>query len=434
MNTLFVAGGRISRHASLSGPIGVLRAVCSRRMAMSLGCSVVMSLVVGGAVGWLAWGRGTGLVSLLWILVLPLAWGRSSSRLSVFAWTLGYYLAAARGLPGGTAVFFGEGGGFAGVGWVMWVGVSGVLSLPFLLIWTRAQGWARGWRFLVAACVSSVPPLAFIGWVSPLAVAGVMFPGMGFFGLVLCLGLFVALAVLNWRAVLGLLLAGLIVNSVVWSSGNVLTPSGWQGVDTSFPHLSSGGADQAGQVLVAMQRVAWVAEFAKTVPAGSVRVLPETILGSFNAVGEMSLQATKEALALRGSRVLVGAELEQADGRYVNGLLVLGAEEGESHFLAQNIPVPYAMWQPWSSEGAVGNVFGVDNVALVGGQRVASVICYEQLLSFSLLQVMLAKPDVVVAVSNVWWVSGPSIPAIQAQFVSAYARLFGVGVVFSRNS
>jgi apolipoprotein N-acyltransferase len=215
---------------------------------------------------------------------------------------------------------------------------------------------------------------------------------------------------------------------------DVRAPAGWQGVDTNFSRLSSAGSDDAGQLLAAMKRVEWVRKFAERMPAHSVRVLPETVLGSVDGMAELALHDAQATLMARGSRLLAGAELLQADGRYQNAVMVLGAKAGEQRMAVQNIPVPVSMWRPWAPDGAVADVFGMGNVIEVNGARSGVVVCYEQLLPFSLLWVMMSRPDVIVAVSNVWWARETSIPDIQRQTVDAFGRLFGVAVVAAKNS
>lgn len=69
---------------------------------------LIISAAVGAAVGWIAWGQGDSIWSLVGLLILPLMWGASSSRWEGLALMLAYFLAGARGLPGGTVAYFGE--------------------------------------------------------------------------------------------------------------------------------------------------------------------------------------------------------------------------------------------------------------------------------------------------------------------------------------
>ena len=391
-----------------------------------------MFLLLGALIGWLAWGQGVEAWRLAWVLVLPLAWGFTGSRWAGSVLMAGYHLAGSRGLPAGTAVFFGESEP-VWFGWLIWVAACALLTLPFVLLWSD-QDRTRMWRFMAAAGASLVPPLAVVGWLSPLAVAGIVYPGLGWAGLVLTLALMGALVTRHrrWIGLLSMVAFG--ANGLVYFAGDDALV-GWQAKDTSFPQLSSAGSDDAGMLLAAMQRVEWVKDFAKSVPADTVVVLPETVLGSLDGISTLSLNDTESALRARGSRILVGAERVRPEFnfQYENVVVVLGAQASEARYAVQNIPVPVAMWKPWASDGALANVLGRGNVLQVGAVRAGVLICYEQLLAYSVLRTLYEKPGVLVAVSNHWWARNTSIPAIQHQTVHAFSRLFSVGVVIARN-
>lgn len=385
--------------------------------------------MAGAAVGWIAWGGGTEVWRLSWLLLLPVGWGIARSRWSASLLILGYYLGGARGLPGGTAVFFGSDAP-AWLGFACYLSACLFLTFPFFLLWSKS---GAGWRFVAATCVSVLPPLAFVGWINPLAVSGVLFPGMGWIGLVLAMGVMTALAVrsMKWLAVLALVVV--ITNAAVLSRP-VVVPDGWVGEDTHFSQLGSGSGGGVGQVFDAFKRVDWLVNFADSVPANSVRVLPETVIGPIGAKAKYLLADVSAKLAKRGSRVLAGGELVQADGRYLNALVVLGAKGNEDRQAVQGIPVPVSMWKPWAANGAVADVFGNGNLIDVNGKRAGVLICYEQLLTFSILRTMTGKPDVLVGASNLWWVTDKTIPVIQNQMMMTFGRLFGIGVVRAVNA
>ena len=392
----------------------------------------------GGMVGWATWGTGEDLLALLCVVVLPVAFGIAKSRWIAGALMLGYYMAGARGLPGGAAVFFGDAAPW-GYGWALYGAACVLLALPYMALWSFNKT-TRGWRFLTATIVVAVPPIGLLGWCNPLTVAGTLFPGTGWIGLLLTSTLFLLLAgspqppALKQRYVPLFVIAALGLNL---GSTKPAIPGGWIGVDTSFARLASAGNDDAGQVLASMARVQWVKQFAETVAANETVVLPETILGSYGGIAEFNLWPVGEQLAARGSRLLVGAELPQTDGRYFNSLLVLGdggVGTVGNVFIRQGIPVPVTMWLPWSkSDGAIGDIWGKDSTIVLNGQHITGLICYEQLLPWAILQRLVQAPTIVVAASNVWWARNTSIPVIQRQTVSAFARLFGVPVVGAVN-
>ena len=400
--------------------------------------AIICWAIIGGLIGWQAWGQGEGTSTLLLVLGLPVAYGLAGSRWSAGALLLAYYLAGARGLPGGSAVFFRDTAPWW-YGWALYGAACLLLAFPYVVLWSRNKV-GRGWRFLAAVLVVTVPPFGLFGWCSPLAVGGVLFPGLSWVGLVLVGGLLSLLASLPSsvrRVFWSVGLVGIVSVSINFGWSEPLMPTGWRGVNTSFSRLASAGDGDAGQVLAAMKRVQWVKDFANSVADKESVVLPETVLGAFGGIAEFGLWPVEQRLAARGARILVGAELPMADGRYVNGLVVLGdGGIGKSGrvFVRQGMPVPFAMWMPWSKkEGAVGDLLGRGTVIELNNQRVAGLICYEQLLTWSILQRMVDNPSILLAASNVWWARGTSIPVIQKETVAAFARLFGVAVVGAVN-
>lgn len=386
---------------------------------------VVTFGLVGSAVGWQAWGGGAEVWRLTCLLLLPIGWGLARSRWSASLLILGYYLGGARGLPGGTAVFFGSDSP-AWLGSACYLAACLFLTLPFFILWSKS---GSGWRFVAATCVSVVPPLAFVGWINPLAVSGVLYPAMGWIGLAFTIGMIMALAVRSSQWILTLVFMTVFANVHYVAPA---APAGWSGVDTHFPQLGSGRG--LGQVIDAMKRVDWLVRYADTVPANSVRVLPETVIGPIGDSARFLLADTSARLAKRGSRVLAGGELEQDDGRYLNAVLVVGAQGSDGRQAVQGIPVPLSMWHPFGKAGAVADLWGHSGLIDVAGKKTGVLICYEQLLTYSVLWMMTENPDVLVGASNLWWVTDKTIPVIQAQMMTTYGRLFGISVIRAVNS
>ncbi len=386
--------------------------------------------ILGGCVGALAWLCGDGPLLSLWILLLPIAWGRTRTRLSASLLMAGYYLVSACGMLAGVASFFGEEKSVAFV-IALWAAFGLWSTLPFALLWSKNKRFLP-WSFVAALVLAMVPPLAVIGTFNPLMVSGILFPSLGWAGLLLTMATVVALGYRRLFPMLACLVIALVANALAaW--GEVRVPDNWKGVDTHFDGIRNGGVADAGQILGSMRRIEWLKDYAKTVPAKSVTVLPETILGPMNALAWVSLEETERSLRAQGSVILAGAELPQGDDHYENVVLVLGAHIGEDRKAVQNIPVPIAMWKPWSNTGAVGDVFGVKNRIHVNGEPIAVLVCYEQLLPYAVLLAMASSPNVLVAVSNVHWARGTLVPIIQRRTVHAYARLFGVPLVQAAN-
>jgi apolipoprotein N-acyltransferase len=92
------------------------------------------------------------------------------------------------------------------------------------------------------------------------------------------------------------------------------------------------------------------------------------------------------------------------------------------------------MWNPFHSERGVAlNLLGPGTV-VVGGQRAAVLICYEQLLTWPMLRSAIERPTVLIAISNVSWTAATLVPQVQHTCVRAWARLFGLPVISAINS
>jgi hypothetical protein len=397
-----------------------------KRMSVPVG---ILSL--GMTLGWVSWGLSDKIWPLCSLLIFPVIWGLSGSRKGAWAFCLGYFLGASRGLPAGAVVFFGdESPEWWGV--AMWVGASVIQSIPFGILWSPSR-LRRAFGLLFALIIFTLPPLGIIGWVNPLTAAGALFPGAGWLGLLICLALYAFLAQGRWIVLAPAVLLAAGLNFAAKDLANT-APVGWIAQDTHFSNLWNGGANLASQRLSSLSRAQWLLETMAELPENTNLVLPETLLGRWDGVLEAMLAMSEQALREKGSRVLVGAEMANGLGGYKNGLLVLGNSEGESRSATQSMPVPISMWKPWATDGADADFTGKGSSIVVGQVRISASICYEQLVGFSALRLMLDKPDLIVAVSNVWWATASNIPMIQQQSIKAFARLFNVPVLISRNT
>jgi hypothetical protein len=354
-------------------------------------------------------------------MTFPALWAFSPSRMVAGCVSLGYFLAASRGLPQGVANFYGS--QFA-LGLALWLGASLVFVGVHAVLWTSRRGWRRPLHYAMAAVVMSVPPLGIVGWAHPITGAGVLFPGWGWFGFAAAALLLVAMTTTCWRFA-----AALLAGFWAWSGGDWTLPSsptGWIGIDTHFSGslgLYAGYAQQLDTVALT-----WTA----AEDGARVIVLPESAAGLWTPTAE---RMWEREFAESSVTVLSGAAVVDKDG-YDN--VMIRSSSGRSGILyRQRMPVPVSMWQPWlawigEGSGARAHVFA-SPVVDVEGVKVAPLICYEQLIVWPLLQSMLHRPHVIAATGNVWWASNTSIPAVQQASVQAWASLFGVPLVLAFN-
>ena len=370
-------------------------------------------------VGWVAW---SGVVLTLPVALLFSAlWAAAPGRTAAAAVAAGYFLAASRGLPQGATEFFGSS---VSSGFVLWIAAS----LPFVavhaLLWTKREDWRRAGHYGLIMVLMAVPPFGITGWAHPITAAGVLLPGWGWWGLgATAFGL----CAMTTRLAPAVALAAVVATAISaadWSQPSI--PDGWRGVDTAVG-AAFGRADAFDQH---RSLIAHVRQDAKE--GAKVIVLPESALGILTPTVE---RLWVDALRDLDLTVIAGAAVIHTEGYDI--VMVALDRHGAKLLYRERMPVPVAMWQPWArwfgfSGGARATVFG-DPIAEFAGHRFASLICYEQLLVWPILQSALHDPDVIVAIANGWWARNTSIPAIQRASVEAWARLFDLALVTAFN-
>lgn len=377
---------------------------------------LIAAAIFAGAVGW------SGHVLLLPVaLAFPILWARAQTRSVAALVSAGYFLTASRGLPQGVATFYSSD---LWPGLLLWLCASLSFVAVHAILWTR-QSRVRPYCYLVATALMAVPPFGITGWAHPVTAVGVLFPGWGWWGLAAITAGLMGLVTRMWPAI-AIALTGLwLLSAAFWTDPKL--PEGWRGVDLEMG--SSLGRDTS--IQLHRDLIATV----KAQPSGDARtiVLPENALGFWTPTVE---RLWLRALQGTGVTVIAGAATVDAGG-YDNVLVSLSGSGAEILY-RERMPVPGSMWQPWRpllglSGGARAHVFE-NPVATVAGNRIAPLICYEQLIVWPILQSMLHDTDVVVAVGNGWWTKGTSIVAIQRASAASWARLFAKPIILSFNT
>jgi len=99
----------------------------------------------------------------------------------------------------------------------------------------------------------------------------------------------------------------------------------------------------------------------------------------------------------------------------------------------QRVPVPLSVWRPFSRGGARLHMAG-PSVINIHGQRAAMLICYEQVIPWTVLTAALARPTVLVGMANDHWASGTTIRQWQKLCLRAWSRLFHLPYLLATNS
>lgn len=379
-------------------------------------CPLVVAAI---SIGVIAWSGEPRLLPAA--MLFPALWALAPKRISAALVAAGYFLAASRGLPQGVSNFYGT-GLVAGIG--LWIAASSLFVATHTVLWTARPGSVRVLRYAIIAVLLSVPPIGIVGWAHPITAAGILFPGWEWIGLAAA-AISLLVITTRFRPIAILTIGGLwIWSAATWTEPSL--PRGWVGVDTRFG--GSNGAYAGFQQH--LDTIGRVREEAKS--GAAVVVLPESALGVWTPT---IARLWTRALAGLDITVYGGAVIVDTIG-YDNVMLEMTGQGAEVRY-RQRMPVPVSMWQPWLSligapAGAHAD-FYANPVVTVHESNVATLICYEQLLVWPILQSALGSPDILVAPANGWWTANTEIVGIQIAATWSWARLFNLPLVRATN-
>ena len=374
---------------------------------------VSLSALVG-FVGW------RGIMPAMAVLpVFVWSWSRACNRREAFAIALAYYLIASRCLLQVGANFWGADALSALRGFGVWIPPGVLLAACWAYSW---GGRYRGLRVLLALLITTVPPVGIIGWASPLSSAGALFPGCGWIGLVLTLGLLSAVCMEHRMGLAMLVIVSLLCNLFMPESKSL--PANWIGLQTHYGNPSAPGTEF--DRIMDMRSA--VARLLRQAPAGSVIVFPESLVGEWD-VADVQFDRLAELARHKQSTVLFGALSQQTGQPLINGMF----EPGRSAPTANSrIAIPLGLWRPWSDVSTKVSLLDA-GIVHIQERHVAFLICFEQLVNWPILMSLAAQPDLIVAPANIWFGDGGSLEGIQHQNAGSWARLFDLPVLFVAN-
>lgn len=342
---------------------------------------------------------------------------------------LGYYLAGARDVPVVVGRFFPNLNDGFGAG--VWIAHAALLALVWCWVWPKreASHLIVFLRSIIVLVLLAVPPIGIIGWLSPMSVAGQLFPGWGYVGAGLAMVVLAFMAVVARRKVDSRVVAGIFAGCVALSScANLLyqppaPPVGWTAVNTrhgEFPDNPTAAYER---------HQALIADVKRRLDAGDkLIVLPEEVAGKWRPATEFWWKDIATFAKTSGSVVLIGTDIFEG-AQFRDSLLILGATEGH---IASRQPIPIGLWRPWARESAIAD-WTQPGVMQLGDREVAFSFCYEDLLIWPMMTSMWHRPNVIISVANNWFGGGLSEPEIQRQSIESMARLFGTPLVRAVN-
>jgi predicted amidohydrolase len=395
-----------------------------------------------------------GIIAALFLL--PVFVFRQASRRSCYAAAVCYYLGALWPLAVGAKNFFGPHVSVA-VAIAFWALCAVMLALPFALLWTDRTRHLL-WRAPLALLLGVVPPLGLIGFASPLTASGFLFPAWSWTGLALSTAGCGFIAALP-RAGIPFLTAPALIANLSYP-GDPRPPASWQTVDTHLGAISHGPVSPLREYLAAQ-----TIQHQACASSAKVVIFPESVVPRWTASTDLFWKPSIETLRREGKIVLIGAlipetlpsqdrdlraavDLLQAaqeseiGGRlagpprpdipysYRNAIIIRGAQTG---IFLQRLPVPMAVWKPFAGGGAPLHLTGPAVLDLTG-QRAALLICYEQVIPWTVWTAALSRPTLLVGMSNDHWATGTPIPQWQALCLHAWSRLFRVPYLLAVNT
>ena len=256
-----------------------------------LGCG---SGLVGLAV---SSGRPLGIAAAVLVPALAL---RAQSRRKSYQTAALYYGAALWPLVPGANNFLGPAVSVL-LALVLWITSSALLAIAWPLVWSSNVKQSL-WRAPAGILLSVLPPLGIIGWASPVLAAGVLFPAMGWCGLLCCIVSTGALAVWpRWTAV-GMI--GVVTIANLEHPANPLPPPGWVAMNTEFGSIAHHTPSPLLQYQAALQ-----IQQEATSRHEAVIIFPETVVPYWTAATDAFWEQTLELLRARRKTIIVGARI-----------------------------------------------------------------------------------------------------------------------------
>ena len=236
-------------------------------------------------------------------VLMPVFTLRALSRRSSYVSALLYYAGALWPLIPGAKNFFGPNVSIL-IAFLLWAIAAALLALPWLLLWSGNTQQAF-WQAPVGLLFTVIPPLGIIGWASPLAAAGILFPGTAWCGLLGCALLTGALAA--WPKMAAISALAISVAASLMHPSDPRPPAGWQAIDTHFGAIAHSAPGPLAEYRAA-EEIQQQALSAKA----SVIVFPETVVSYWTASTDEFWQQTLAALKSSGKTILVGARIPRA--------------------------------------------------------------------------------------------------------------------------
>lgn len=353
---------------------------------------------------------GTSVYCYALLYFVPIAWAWSRSRAGASLTMFIYYLAVNWLIVPSWYGFYDEDINQVPVGVAVWITLSALNTIPWLLLWRENDRWLFV-RLVAVALLGVLPPWGFVHVAYPFLSTAFIAPASGVVGLI---GGVWLLAQIVRRPFLIIIPVALFI----WTTHpyeNYGAPSGWVGSDTRVT------SSHPGLDLKMSFRAMSSAAIALARDEAKVLVLPESI-------GGLTSSAAAPIFDRLRDRTIVAGGLRTLPDRGYEAVLFEYSNEHRAgrNLYTQRVPVPIVskLWPDLSRPNAV----------TIANRRVGPLICFEAFVPWPVLASIISNADTLVVSSNFAWTSfGMPIATVQEATVLAWARLFNVHTVFATN-
>lgn len=373
----------------------------------------------GAIIGFISWGHAPVFVAVS-ILMLFLYF-QAETRLNFFVAVFAYYLAGSRGLLTGTITYYNQ----VAFGFGIWIGSALIISIAWVIFWSNSPR-AKQLFFLLASLLVILPPFGLVGWTNPLLAAGLIFPSWGFFGIAALIGAIIAINIFAGRNRWIVAAPAVVLVMLFNYNFQPVLDTKLATVNTEFGELYN------------EEKPDFIADFKRQndylneaySAKGEFVLMPENAVGRWTDLNMMAwADLSPEKTVLTGATIL-----DPKHPKLYDNVLLKIKNSGYEILYRQRVPVLISMWRPWEDTGTNAYLFKQNPVVSIDGMgRVGVMICYEQLLFYTLMETMAYKPERIIAVSNLWWAKGTSIKEIEVASLELTSSLFGVPLAASWN-
>ena len=371
-------------------------------------------IIIGSLIGYISWSFEDIKLTIFSVLIFYL-YIHINKRLDFMIIVFSYLLVSSRGLLVGTINYYDQ----VLYGFTIWFAAAALILFPYSLIWSKEKT-KRYYLLPLLIVVLILPPFGFISWVNPIISAGLIFPGLGYFGILLFLAAFYCSLFLKKSS--RIIFLSLLSLFVITNSNTPIKPKDIKALNSEYEY----NADTRNFKNEYFRQIDTLKKANSS--QSKIFVASENILGYYTQNSNMIWDQLEKEKVL-----YAGAYVKDKDNPKMFDNVIMEITPKEKKVLyKQRVPVLVSMWQPWSNFGAKAHLF--KNAAVkTQNKTVAFFICYEQLIDFTFLHSAAVKPDLFIGVSNLWWSKNTTIETIQHNRLKLYSILFNKPLIYSIN-